>query len=385
MKKIFPSILVLALVAGLTHPSLAEENKTENGKILTAIDVAALMENGSSDVEIVKLLSEQRSIDKASPILKGKTEQQKIPILLNLPEPSKKDADKGKTAAYRTAGENFFKIGEYAKAARELSLATKYSANNLDIYNYELYKARGDSYKEFLKAKLSPSTPIGREEAKRQFFEQKRKLICGAVYSDYRTASALLDRTVRDGITELETRNVRMKELKEGKDPTRQYKTKSSEYINIMRDMRRLLYRQASAKSGAKHLKSALDDYRTVCSAEEQVRADLVRQARDKARDRKWVKFGEIDDASYFYNKAAVKKSNNSVTAWFRKETTDDEKSHDIVKVSLECGKKTFATQETSSYGEDGKLKSKHQFKKAVVKSVVKGGPEELLIGSICK
>lgn len=385
MHKLFSVVLALTLAVWLPLGASAADEKVKVVKILTAIDVATLIENGASNADIVRILSEQRGVDPAAPALKGKSEQQKILLLLNLPEPAKKDADKGKTSAHRTAGEDSFKKKDYAKAAQEFSLATKYMVDNLDIYKHELFKLRGDSYKELLRSGLSPSTPEGQEESKKPFFDQKRVLLCGAVYADYRTASVLLDKSIRDGITEVEARNVRMKELKEGKDPTLQFKTKSNEYINIMRDMRRILYRQSSAKSAAKHLKLALEDYGKVCPAEEQARRDLVREARDKSRDRKWVKYGEIDDASYFYDKASLKKTKDGVTVWSRKETFDDDTSHDLLKLRLDCGKKKSRILETAGYGTDGKQTSKKEYKKPVEKTVVPGTPEVLLMDSICR
>lgn len=385
MHKLIPLAAAFMIALGTSQPAGAESGKTETAKIETAIDATALVEGGASDAEIIRQLSEQRGMTPGSATLRGKSEPRQILSLLDLPEPSQKDADKGKTAAHRTAGEDLFKKGDFAKAAWEFTQATRYAADNLDIYKYELYKMRGDSYKEFLKTRLNPLTPSGKEEAKKPFFDKKREMVCGAVYADYRKASDLLDRSIQTGITEIEARNVRMKELKEGKDPTRQHKSKSGEYINIMRDMRRILYRQASARSGVKHLKEAMDDYRTVCSAEEKARRDQAREARDKARDKNWIKFGEIDDARYFYDKDAVKKAKNRVTAWFRKETLDDEASYELTGIRLDCGKKTYATLEISSYGEDGKLKAKQQFKKAAEKKVVRDKPEAMLLGRVCK
>lgn len=385
MHRLIPFAAAFMFALGTSQPAGAESGKTGTAKIETAIDAAALIEGGASDVEIIRLLSDQRGTAPSAPLLKGKSEPRQIQILLDLPEPSQKDADKGKTAAHRTAGENFFKRGDFVQAAQEFTQAMKYAADNLDIYKYELYKMRGDSYKEILRTRLNPLTPYGQEEAKKPFFGKKRELVCGAVYADYRKASDLLDRSIQTGITEIEARNVRMKELKEGKDPTRQHKSKSGEYINIMRDMRRILYRQASASSGVKHLKEAFNDYRTVCSAEEQARRVQAREARDKSRDKNWIRFGEIEDARYFYDNGTVKKSKNRVTAWFRKETLDDEASYELIGVRLDCGKKTSATLEISSYGEDGKLKSKQQYKKAAEKKIVKDKPEEMLMGRVCK
>lgn len=380
MKKLFPAVLITLITAGVIRPLHAEEKKGLEEKAMTAIEAASMIGRGTADDEIINKLLKQRGFEKMPPNLEGKPKEGIIRYLLALPEMPEKKTDKGRTAVHRMAGEKFLKEGAFGKAAEEFSLAARYSPAD-----YEFYRFRGDSYLGYLKANLSPPAADAPEKTVDPLFQKKRKLICGGIYADYRTTSRLIDMSIRDNINELERLNVKMMELRQQTDPTLQFKRRSQENINIMRERRRLLYSQASAKSATNHLKEAMSDYRKACPTEEKERADLVRQARDKAREKKWVKYGEMSDATYFYDKSTLKKGKDGTTVISRKENTDEEKSYDLVKVKLLCGKKMITKLETSSYGEDGKQTANRQFKKAEPKKIAPESPEQLLFGRICK
>lgn len=380
MKKLFPGLVLLAFAVGLSPVAQAENSQPQKEPILSALGAAALMEKGSSDAEIVQLLAKQRGLDRTAAPLKGKTDKQALYYLVAVAEPQGKVVDLGKDVTHKAAGDAALKAKLYEKAATEYSLAINYSVDK-----YDIYKLRGDSYKEYLKEQLPLSSPDNQDEEKRPLFKRKRDLICNSIIADYRTAARLVDKSIQDGITKMEELEVTMLELRKGSDETLKFKKRSSSHINIMRDMRRLLYRQSSAKSAAKHLGLAVDEYKTVCAEEEVERRNLIQQTRDKTRDKKWLWYAEKDDVSYFYDKTSLAKAKNGTTVVTRRENSDDEVSFALDKVTLDCKKKTIGTRESSVYDEDGKLSSKAQFTQILFKNIVTGTANDLLSGKICK
>lgn len=380
MKKRIPILIALTFLSGLSYAAEPEQNSSQDQQILSAFGVAALMEKGASDADIAKILAEQLGFDPATAPLKGKTDEQTMYYLLSVAEPKGKVVDLGKNVTHKAAGDAALKAKLYEKAATEYSLAINYSVDKHDIY-----KLRGDSYKEYLKSRLSHSSPENPDEAKQPLFKRKRNLLCNSIIADYRTAGRLIDKSIQDGITKMQDLEVSMLELRKGSDETLKFKKRSSSNINIMRDMRRLLYRQSSAKSATKHLALAVDEYKTVCAEEEAERRNLIRQARNKARDKKWLLYAEKDDDNYYYDKSALAKAKTGTTVMIRMENSDDEISYNLAKITLDCKKKTIATQESSSFGEDGTLSSKAQYKQIIFKNIVPGSVEDLLRGKVCK
>jgi hypothetical protein len=380
MKKILPILLVLTCMAGLSQTARAENKIIKSKETLTAIDVTTLMEKGASSAEIADTLAKQWNLDRATPPLKGKTDEQVIYYLLANPEFSTKAVDKGKFITYKAEGETYLKNLLYDKAAEKFSLAMIYSEPN-----HDLYKLRGDSYTRYLTTNYPPASSGTQDEAKQGMLDNKRKLLCNNIYSDYLTASRLADKKIQDNITELNMLRNRMVELKEGNDPNVQYKKKSAENIIGMRLMQRTQYKYNSAKHANITIKKALANYKVICSKEDAERRDLIRLERDKTRDRKWVKYGEKDESAFFYNKSNLLKSKGSSTAWLRIENTEDVTSHVLVKVKLDCTKRTLGTIEYSLFDETGTLTSKKQPEKILAEKILPGSSEELLLGKICK
>jgi len=380
MKKLFPILVVLAFVAGLPQSAYAENEKTKSEEILTTIDVTALLEKGASSAEIATRLTRQWSMDRTVPPLKGKSDEQAILYLLANPKSSTKVVDKGKFITYKAEGETYLKGLLYDKAAQKFSLAMIYSEPNLD-----LYKLRGDSYKMYLTTNYSSASSNAQDEAKQVRFNKNRKLLCNSIYSDYLAASGLVDKSIQNGIVEMNRLGDKMVELKEGNDPNVQYKKKSAENIISMRLMQRILSQQRSAKQAGINIKRAIADYKTVCGKEDAERKDQIRLERNKTRDKKWVQYAEKDDASYYFDKTTLAKAKTGTTVLIRKENSDDETSYNLAKVTLDCKKKTIGTRESSSFGEDGTLSSKTQYKQIIFKNIVPGSVEDLLRGKVCK
>jgi len=380
MKKLFPIFVVLAFVAGLSHTARAENVTIKSEEILTAIDVTALMEKGASSTEIANTLAKQWNIDRKAPPLKGKSDEQVIYYLLANPKFSTKVVDKGKYITYEAEGETYLKQRLYDKAAQKFSLAMIYSAPN-----HSLYKSRGDSYKLYLTTNFPPTASNAQDEAKRAIFDKNRKFLCNSIHSDYLTASKLVEKSIQDGVFEMNRLRNRMVELKEGNDPNVQYKKKSAENIIGMRLMQRTQYKYNSAKHAAITITKALADYRIVCAKEEAERRDLIKRERNSSRDGKWVQYSEKAEASYFYDKSNLLSSRGSSTTWLRIEKTDDEKSYDLTKVRLDCAKKTISTLESSRYDETGRRVYNKHSEKILAKKILRGSSEELLLGTVCK
>lgn len=380
MRKLFPILAILTFVAGMSLTAHAENEKPKKMEILSAFDVTTLMKEGSSDADIAKLLAEQRDISRSAAPLKGKTDQQIIYYLLTYTKPKGKVPDLGKTVVHKAQGDTALKGGQYEKAATEYSLAINFSNND-----YQPYKSRADSYTEYLKANQPTSQKAGTEENKPSLSEKTRNLFCNCIYDDYHYASLLNNKQVQSDILAMDRLRDRMLELRDNPDPSVDYKRKSYENILNMRLLQQIYYRQRDAYQAGVNIRKAQTEYNTLCADEEANRKNLVRLERDKTRDKKWVKLGEKEDESYFYDKPNLVKSNEKVTVMFLKENTYDEKSYQLTKLSLDCKKKTYATLEYSGYDGDGKQVFQKTFKNAASKAAAPDSAEEMILGAICK
>lgn len=380
MKKLIPSIVILSLIAGLSQTARAEVGANKSEEILTAIDVTRLMEKGESSAVIANTLAKQWNMDRSTLPLKGKSDEQVINYLLATSESSIKFIDKGKFITYKTEGETYLKDLLYDKAAQKFSLAMIYSEPN-----HSLYKLRGDSYKLYLTTNFSPASSNAQDEAKQTIFVNNRKLLCNSIHSDYLKASKLVEKSIQDGVVEMNRLRNRMVELKEGKDPNLQYKKKSAENIIGMRLMQRTQYRYNTEKHADISIRKALADYRVFCAKEDAEHRNLIKSERDKVRDKKWLLYGEKDDDSHYYDKTTLAKAKTGTTVVIRTENSDDETSYNLAKVTLDCKKKTIGTLEFSSFAEDGTLSAKTQYKQIIFKNIVPGSVEDLLRGKVCK
>ncbi|TLN03461.1 hypothetical protein FDZ73_07825 [bacterium] len=379
MKKLFPGLVVLALVAGLSQTARAETGAKKSEEMLTAIDVTRLLEKGESSAMIANTLARQWGMDRSSPPLKEKSDEQVISYLLATTKTSKKVFDKGKFITYKAEGETYLKNLLYDKAAKKFSLAMIYSEPT-----HDLYKLRGDSYRLYLTTKFSPASVNAQNEVNQVIFENNRKLLCKSIHSDYLEASKLVEKSIQDGVFEMNKLRNRMVELKEGNDPNVQYKKKSAENIIGMRLMQRTRYKYNAEKHADISIRKALADYKVFCAAEDAERRNLIKRERDKSRDKKWLLFAEKDDGNHYYDKTALAKGKTGTTVVLRKENSDDETSYNLTKVTLDCTKKTVGIQESSSFGEDGTISASTKYKQIIFKDIVPGSAEDLLRGKIC-
>ena len=82
MKKLFLVASVLGLTVGFFGLARAQNEKSPVDELMTAIDVAELINRGSGDADIAELLSSQRGFDRVAARNKGKTDEQIITYLL---------------------------------------------------------------------------------------------------------------------------------------------------------------------------------------------------------------------------------------------------------------------------------------------------------------
>jgi hypothetical protein len=380
MKKLFPILMILAFLGGLAQTARAESEKPKNKEILSAFDVATLRESGSSDADIAKLLAEQRGVNKDVAPIQGKPDQQVIYYLLTYAKPKGKVPDLGKTVTHKAQGDTALKEGLSKKAATEFSLAINFSDND-----YEPYKSRADSYMQFLETKPVTAPVTTTAEKKPAVSKEMRNLLCNSIYNDIHFASLLNNKQVQAGIFEMDRLRDRMQELRNNPDSSVDYKRKSYENILNMRLLQQVYYRQREAYQAGVNIRKAQTEYNTVCAYEEATRRNMVKLERDKMRNEKWVKFGEKEEETYFYDKSTLTKSKGSVTVLFLKENIYDEKSYQLTKLSLNCKKKTFSTMEYSGYDGDGKQVFQKTFKNNVSKNAAPDTAENLLLGAICK
>lgn len=252
-------------------------------EILTAIDVVALMQRGSSDADIAKLLSDQRSYDRVSALKKGSTDEQIIKYLLS--DPTKKTIDDRESMQHKTEGDKYFNKSQYDEAAKEYTLAIRYADDK-----YEPHKLRADAYKQYLVTKLNPFSGSDSDKTRQDLIDQSRALLCYAIYADYTKAAKINDKTLSDII--LESNVLKNKMAKEKMDYDTNinvdpYYYKSAQKVHNMRRLRGLRQLQVTASIADADIKKALLDYKLVCGKEDAAREELIRIEKDKRRDKK--------------------------------------------------------------------------------------------------
>jgi len=109
-----------------------------------------------------------------------------------------------------------------------------------------------------------------------------------------------------------------------------------------------------------------------------------VKIERDGGRDKKWVKYGEKEEASCFYDKAGMIKSKEYLTVGTRLEKNDDEKAYDTAKLRVNCKSNTVGIIDLLSHNAIGNLASESHEKNPADKKVVKGSIEEKLLKEVC-
>jgi hypothetical protein len=352
-------------------------------EISTAIDVVALIMGGSGDADIAKSLSTQRGFDRESALNKGATDEQIIRYLIIHRNPAESIIDNNKFIVRKAEGDKHHNQKQYDKAAKEYTLAAKYSP-----VKYEPYKLRADAYKQYLLAELSLAPESSPEKARQELIDKSRMHLCNAIYSDYAKARSLNDKALQDTLVELNVIRNRMGspegpyDTKLNVDPT--YR-KTAQYKLDMIKMRPLENQIRAYKHNDRGITEAMSDYKSICGKEDAARRQFVRTEQDSNRDKKWIKYGEKDETSLFYDKSGITTSKEYLTVPTRHEKLYDEKAYDTASVRVNCKLSTVGILDRMSYDEIGKLTSESHDKNAIDRKVTQGSVEEMLLREVCK
>jgi hypothetical protein len=257
-------------------------------EILTAIDVVDLMQRGSSDAEIAKLLSDQSGYDRASALKNGSTDEQIIKSLIAIP--AKKTVDDKESMKHKTEGDINFSKSHYDKAAKEYTLTIKYSEDK-----YEPYKLRADTYKQYLKTKLSPVSGSSSDKTRQDLYDKSKRLLCDSIYSDYSEAIRLNDKTVSDIVLELNVLKNKMSKktiIYEEDSKVAASRYRGGQNIHNAHTLKKLHYSYVAAQKANKTIRKTIDealsDYKMVCEVKEDAaHQELKKIETDSKKDKK--------------------------------------------------------------------------------------------------
>jgi hypothetical protein len=255
-------------------------------EIVTAIDVVDLMQHGSSDADIAKLLSDRLNFDRESALKKGTTDAQIIEYLIaDATKNVKNISDNTRSVQHKTKGDNHYKKSQYDKAAKEYTLAIRYSEDK-----YEPYKSRADTYKQYAVAKLSAVAGSDSDKAKQGRVDASRGLICNAIYADYTKAMAINEKTLSNITLEFNALKDKMTSENIVYDPNSNaepYRYKSAKKTLNMRRLNQLNLLRRDAYNANVSMKKSLSDYKLVCAKEDAARGEPIRIEEDTRRDKK--------------------------------------------------------------------------------------------------
>jgi hypothetical protein len=361
----------------------AQNEKSAVDELITAIDVADLINRGSSDADIAELLSSQRGFDRASARNKGKTDEQIITYLITNTKIFENLTDKNKSIKHKTDGDKYSLEAQYKKAAKEYSLAIAYSKGD-----YTPHKLRGDAYRQYLTTEFSSSPGSSSDEAKNILLKKTRTLLCKSIYSDYRKSIEIIDEVIRKNIADINMIKFRMEQRipnYETNDKASPSRSRTAQDIKNMRQFNTLSQVQRVANQAKNKMEKAVSDYKLVCEKEDAAWREFIKMERENKREKKWAKYIETEEMSYFYDKSNIAKSDDNLEVWTRRENMNDEMSYDAAKVRINCGKSTSATTDFMKYNEMGDIVSEIHNDNVIMTKVFPGAMEERLLKEVCK
>ena len=381
MKKCFLVASVLVLTVGFFGHAQAQNEKSAVDELMTAIDVADLINRGSRDTDIAESLSSQRGFDRASARNKGKTDEQIITYLIT--NTSEKIIDKNKSIRHKTDGDKYYLEAQYKKAGKEYSLAIAYSKGD-----YTPYKLRGDTYRQYLTTEFSPLPGTSSDAGKNVYLNKTRTLLCKSIYSDYRKSIEIIDEVIRKNIADINMIKFRMEQRipnYETNDKASPSRSRTAQDIKNMRQFNTLSQVQRVANQAKNKMEKAVSDYKLVCEKEDAAWREFIKMERENKREKKWAKYIETEEMSYFYDKSNIAKSDDNLEVWTRRENMNDEMSYDAAKVRINCGKSTSATTDFMKYNEMGDIVSEIHHDNVIMTKVFPGAMEERLLKEVCK
>lgn len=383
MKKFFPFALVLLLTSGFFGPASAQNQKPPEGEVWTAIDVAEWIFNGFSETDIAERLSARQGFDRAAALAKGKTDGQIIAYLANGAGKSANPPDKNKAARHKADGDRFTQESQYKKAAGEYSLAMAHSQGD-----YAPYKARGDVYKQYLQAGFSPAPRSNADEARNALVDKIRKFLCQSIYSDYKKSVEIIDEAIHKSIADMNAIKFRMEQKAPNYETEGQaspIRSRTAQEIRDMRQMKIWSQIQVRAKQAQAKMKNAIAEYNLVCGKEDAARREAIRNEKEMKREKKWVKYAEMEENSFFYDGPGIVKSGGSLEVWTRHENSNDEAAFRAVHLRLDCPKNAIGILESSTYDEMGELIADTRHEKAVMTHIFPGSWEAMLFKEVCR
>jgi hypothetical protein len=132
-------------------------------------------------------------------------------------------------------------------------------------------------------------------------------------------------------------------------------------------------------------MKNAVADYRLACGKEDAARREAVRNEKEMKRDKKWIKYAETEEASFFYDGPGVVKSGGVLEVWTRRENANDETAYHAVHLRLDCPKNAVGTLESSSYDEMGELVAALRHENVTMTGIFPGSWEARLAKEVCR
>jgi hypothetical protein len=384
MAKLVYALLILGLTGFYFVPSQAEQEKgsTKQQDVMSAIEVAGLINKGKSDSEVAILLSKQFGFDREAALKKGDTDRQIILKLLSGTDAAVKKLDKNQSITHKFDGDKLYRESRFEKAAKEYSLAINASADSAS-----LFKSRGDSYKNYLTGAAPTASKAPKNAPLDELSKPSREVLCNSIYSDYKNAIKANNVTLRDIESKLiilndNMTNRRTADLVKGEVAPFHYRAAGN--IHGMREMDSLYRTQRTAKQTEIGIRKSIGEFKQVCSTEyASIRESLSRE-KDRKRDSKWVPFGKTADSVYFYDKSSIVKNKEIKNVKTLTENPAGEQADVVSLVNVNCEKKTAGIIETSTYDELGIVIQNKRYD-AAMKKVVPGSSDEKLLTEICK
>lgn len=267
MKKMLTVCMVLVLVAGFCRLAGAADGKPAPGEILTAIDVAEMLKSGVGEAEIAQKMADQRGFDRAAARAKGTTDEMIIKELITSMKNDKKEIDSNKSIQYENQADQYFKDSHYDKAAKDYSLALYFSPDN-----YDLYKSRADTYKQYLTKKINMELNNNTTDTTKFITNKSNKIVCDAIYSDYNNATTLIKANQTMNKSDLNAQKYKMTQKEMKYDSTievQPYYNKSAQKTLDMRQLGKLRQSQRYANQANAEINKSMSEYHSLCGKAE--------------------------------------------------------------------------------------------------------------------
>jgi len=217
----------VAISAAASGNEPVQKGSADAGAIFTAIDAAEAMSNGASGSALTE------------------------------PATARKGRDENESMRRLAEGTKYYQEKLYDQAAREYTLAMRFSPDN-----YTPYKLRADTYMRYLLAKIQ-SRPKSLDTAQQELFDRVRTLICKAINADYTKALALNDAIRKNNNSYMLSKKSNLGEKDQGNEPYSYYEKGQRTGDMLLR--RSVSQSQRKTIQTDIQLKKAMEGWRAVC------------------------------------------------------------------------------------------------------------------------